>query len=113
MKNVTFRIFATGAYNSSTQDFSKIQFFGQKNKCWSKIQTLVKNPNFGQKTNFGQKSKFWPKIKKSTFLARIQILAENLKNHIFPNPRQKYFKLSTFLSAEFYLYVFYSVGFFC
>ena len=26
--------------------------FGEKSKLWSKIQTLVKNPNFGQKLKF-------------------------------------------------------------
>ena len=42
---------------------------GQRFKCWSKIEILIKHRNFGknrdevQKPNFGQKSNFRPKIK--------------------------------------------------
>ena len=46
---------------------SKIEFCfkkkGQKTKFCSKVEILVKNQNFGRKTNFGQKSKLCSNIK--------------------------------------------------
>ena len=64
----------------------KNRHFGQKSKFCSKIAILGNNKNFAQNRNFGQKSKFWPKIEKyyiiKKFLYAIKFMGRNSDNNL-------------------------------
>jgi len=63
-----------GSWLKGSKKYVKNLNFGQKSKCWSKIDNLVKN------RNFGQKSKYWSKIeilvKNRHFCKKIGILVK-------------------------------------
>ena len=80
-------------FNKESNPSQSLIYFAKKSKFWLKIETLVKNRNFGQIINFGNKSKFWPKIEiflknilvkypdfseKYKFWSNIQIFLKNI-----------------------------------
>ena len=78
-----------GRYRFFPESLVKYQNFGQKLKFWSKIEILVKNWNFGQKSNF--LFKYWNFDQISKFSLEIELLFE--KSKVWSK-----FDLSTWLS---------------
>jgi len=65
---------------SKIETWVKNRNFGQKSKLWSKIDILVKNRNFGKNRKFGQKLILWSKIEtlvKIESLVKIKPLFNN------------------------------------
>ena len=68
--------------------------FSQKSKFWSKIEILVKNRNVSKKSKFGKKSKFQSKIE---ILSKIEIVD---KNRNFDRPKFQALKFGQKLILE-------------